>query len=132
MKLTSTCVLLLAAFASSSASGQAPASPLPDGPNRETAQRICSGCHSVQMFLGRGMTREQWGGVVSNMIGRGAKISDQEFDQVVDYLATALPPGKQGGGAATVTKTAPVRKKSLIDEVGANDKQVVDEAPGDR
>ena len=57
----------------------------------------------------------------------GSKDSDQEFDQVVDYLATALPPGKQGGGAATVTKTAPVRKKSLIDEVGANDKQVVDE-----
>jgi cytochrome c oxidase cbb3-type subunit 3 len=127
MKLTSTCVLLLAAFGSLSAFGQAPASPLPDGPNRETAQRICSGCHSVQMFLGRGMTREQWGGVVSNMIGRGAKISDQEFDQVVDYLATALPPGKQGGGGATVTKTAPVHKKSLIDEVGANDKQIVDE-----
>ena len=42
------------------------------------------------------MTREQWGGVVSNMIGRGAKISDEEFDQVVNYLAKALPPGKQG------------------------------------
>ncbi|HXP11972.1 MAG TPA: c-type cytochrome, partial [Acidobacteriaceae bacterium] len=127
MKLTSTCVLLLAGFASMSAFGQAPASPLPDGPNRETAQRICSGCHSVSMFQGRGMTREQWGGVVSNMIGRGAKMSDQEFDQVVEYLATALPPGKQGGGGATPAKTAPVRKKSLIDEVGANDKQVVDE-----
>jgi len=127
MKFTSTCVLLLAGFASLSVFGQAPASPLPDGPNRETAQRICSGCHSVQMFLGRGMTREQWGGVVSNMIGRGAKMSDQEFDQVVDYLATALPPGKQGGAATTAAKTAPVHKKSLIDEVGANDKQVVDE-----
>src|SRR5580700_6108797 len=124
MKLTSTCVLLLAAFASSSASGQAPASPLPDGPNRETAQRICSGCHSVQMFLGRGMSREQWGGVVSNMIGRGAKVSDQEFDQVVAYLAVTLPPDKAGG---TVAKTAPVRRKSLIDEAGANDKQIVDE-----
>jgi mono/diheme cytochrome c family protein len=127
MKFTTGCVLLLAGLASLSALGQAPVSPLPDGPNRETAQRICSGCHSVQMFLGRGMTREQWGGVVSNMIGRGAQMSDQEFDQVVDYLATALPPGKQGGGGATAAKTAPVHKKSLIDEVGANDKQVVDE-----
>jgi mono/diheme cytochrome c family protein len=54
-------------------------------------------------------------------------MSDQEFDQVVDYLATALPPGKQGGGGATTAKTAPVHKKSLFDEVGANDKQVVDE-----
>src|SRR5277367_5622126 len=107
MRFKPTWVLLLAAFAPLFAVGQAPGSfaigqvsgsQLPDGPNRETVQRICSGCHSVQIFLGRGMTREQWGGVVSNMIGRGAKVSDEEFDQVVDYLATALPPGKQAGG----------------------------------
>ena len=53
------------------------------------------------------MTREQWGGVVSNMIGRGAKISDEEFDQVVDYLAKALPPGKQADGNAPVAKGRP-------------------------
>jgi mono/diheme cytochrome c family protein len=75
--------------------------------------------------LGRGMSREQWGSIVSNMIGRGAKGSDEEFAQIVDYLATNLPPGKQtpappGGGKAR-------RPPSLIDEAGANDKQVVDE-----
>src|ERR1700684_1573848 len=122
MRLTRTCVLLLASFVSLTALGQAPV--LPDGPNRETVQRICAGCHSVQMFLGRGMTREQWGGVVSNMIGRGAKVSDQEFDEVVAYLAATLPPDKAGGAVA---KTAPVRRKSLIDQAGANDKQLVDE-----
>ena len=127
MGFTRTCVLLLAGFSTLSGLGQVPVSQLPDGPNRETVQRICSGCHSVQMFTGRGMTREQWGGVVSNMIGRGAQISDEEFDQVVDYLAKALPPGKQADGNAPVAKTAPVHKKSLIDEVGANDKQIVDE-----
>src|SRR6202451_4061119 len=113
MGFTRTCVLVLAGIASLSAFGQAPVSELPDGPNRESAQRICSGCHSVQMFLGRGMTRQQWGGVVSNMIGRGAKISDEEFDQVVAYLAKTLPPGKQGGGDAAVAKAATVHKKSL-------------------
>jgi cytochrome c oxidase cbb3-type subunit 3 len=120
-------VLLLAGFAPLFAFGQTPVSQLPDGPNRETVQRICSTCHAVQMFLGRGMTREQWGGVVSNMIGRGAKISDEEFDQIVDYLAKTLPPGKQAGGGAPVDHAAPVHPKSLIDQVGADDKQVVDE-----
>ena len=128
MRFAHGCALLLAGIASLSAFGQAPVSQLPDGPNRDTTQRICSGCHSVQMFSGRGMTREQWGGVVSNMIGRGAKISDQEFDQIVNYLATALPPGKQNGAAAPAGKAAPVHKRSLIDEVGSNDRQVVDEA----
>ncbi len=126
MKFLHTGALVLAACFSSFALGQAPVSQLPEGPNRETAQRICSSCHSVQMFVGRGMTREQWSGVVSNMIGRGAKISDEEFDQVVEYLAKTLPPGKQGGGAATTAKAVPAHRKSLIDQVGADDKQVVD------
>ena len=127
MRFTRSCVLLLAGFASLSGFGQAPVSQLPDGPNRETAQRICSGCHSVQMFLGRGMTREQWAGVVSNMIGRGAKVSDAEFDEVVDYLGKTLPPAKQGGGGTAVAKAAPVHEQSLIDQAGADDKQIVDE-----
>jgi cytochrome c oxidase cbb3-type subunit 3 len=126
MSFTRNCVLLLAGFAPMFAFGQAPASQLPDGPNREVAQRICSGCHSVQMFVGRGMTPEQWGGVVSNMIGRGAKISDQEFDQIVDYLGKTLPPGKETGASAAVAKAAPMHKKSLIDQAGADDKQIVD------
>lgn len=132
MKFVSGCALLLAGLTALSALGQVPASQLPDGPNRDTAQRICSGCHSVQMFAGRGMTREQWGGVVSNMIGRGAKISDQEYDQIVNYLATALPPGKQNSPGTVAAKAPLAHESSLIDEAGANDKQVVDEAAAAR
>jgi len=117
-------VLLLACLAPWCASGQSPAQ-LPDAPNRETVQRICSACHPAQIVLGRGMTREQWGGIVSNMISRGAKGSDEEFAQVVDYLAQNLPPGKEA--TATVAKTKTVRPRNLIDQAGANDKQVVDE-----
>jgi mono/diheme cytochrome c family protein len=127
MRFIPACVLLLAGFAPLFALGQGPVSQLPDGPNRETVQRICSGCHSVQMLSGRGMTREQWGGVVSNMIGRGAKISDQEFDQIVEYLGKTLPPGTPPAGGAALAPAATVRKKSLIDQAGADDKQVVDE-----
>ena len=113
MRFPRTCALVLAGFASSFALGQAPVSQLPDGPNRETVQRICSSCHSVQMFLGRGMTREQWSGVVSNMIGRGAKISDEEFDQVVEYLGKTLPPGKQGGGGPHSCQGRPGAQKEF-------------------
>ena len=71
------------------------------------------------------MTREQWGGIVSNMISRGAKGSDEEFEEIVDYLAKNLPATKDVGAA--VAKTKPPRARSLIDQAGANDKQVVDE-----
>jgi mono/diheme cytochrome c family protein len=72
------------------------------------------------------MTREQWGSIVSNMISRGAKGSDEEFAQVVDYLAQNLPPTKESPAAPAVKGKA-ARQPNLIDQAGANDKQVVDE-----
>ncbi|QNI38571.1 c-type cytochrome [Edaphobacter sp. 4G125] len=108
--------------------GQAPSSPLPEGAHRETVERACSGCHSVQMFTGRRMNREEWGTTVSNMIGRGAKITDDEFDQIVGYLATAFPPNSQASAGTAPAKQAKApRRPSLIDQVGPNDKQVIDE-----
>jgi len=74
------------------------------------------------------MTRQQWGTTVSNMIGRGAKVTDDEFDQIVGYLATTFPlNGEASAGTATTKQTKTLRKPSLIDQAGSNDKQVIDE-----
>jgi mono/diheme cytochrome c family protein len=73
------------------------------------------------------MSREQWGSLVSNMIGRGAKGSDEEFSKVVDYLATNLPAKEGAEPAAKTSAGKPSRPRNLIDQAGANDKQVVDE-----
>jgi mono/diheme cytochrome c family protein len=75
------------------------------------------------------MTREQWGGIVSNMIGRGAKGSDEDFAAIVDYLAKNLPP------STATTATAPSaakRPRNLIDQAGSNDKHIVDESAAAR
>lgn len=125
MTSTRLSILLLICSTPWCALGQAPGTSLPDAPNRETVQRICSGCHPAQIVLGRGMTREQWGSTVSNMISRGAKGSNEEFAQVVDYLAQNLPPVKPD--STSVTKGKAPRPPGLLDQAGANDKQVVDE-----
>src|ERR1700761_6813593 len=121
MRFLAWSALLLAGFGPVCAQAQAPSSPLPDGPNRATVQRICSGCHAVSMFSGRRMTKEQWGGVVSNMIGRGAKISDEEYDQIVTYLGQTLPPGGQAVTGTNTGKAAPPKPKGLLDQVGPDD-----------
>jgi cytochrome c oxidase cbb3-type subunit 3 len=118
-------VFLLIAFCPLLAEAQSTGAQLPEAPNRETVQRICSACHPAQIVLGRGMTREQWGAIVSNMISRGAKGSDEEFAQVVDYLANNLPPAKAGRAPAGNAKVP--RPRSLIDQAGPNNKQVVDD-----
>ncbi len=102
---------------------------LPDAPGRETVKKICAACHPAELVLGKGMSREQWGGIVSNMISRGAKGTEAEFAEVVDYLAKNLPPHtdaqattrKRGGGGG-----------GLLAQAGPSDKQIVDEQAAER
>src|SRR5689334_12328644 len=96
------------------AQGANGAAQLPDAPGRDTVKRICGACHAAENVLGKGMSREQWGGIVSNMISRGAKGTDAEFAQIVDYLATNLPANRKGDAGAVKRK----RGGSLIDQAG--------------
>ncbi len=65
-------------------------STLPPGPGKETTQRICGACHGAEIVLGRRMTRDGWSQLVVNMIQRGAKGTDDEFADVVDYLTNTV------------------------------------------
>ncbi|HEX7360510.1 MAG TPA: c-type cytochrome [Bryobacteraceae bacterium] len=85
--------------------GLAAAQALPNAPGKDTVERICGACHSPNMVLGHGMTREQWSNTVSQMIARGAKGTPAEFNEVIDYLAKNLAPGQVGNAAANQTRT---------------------------
>lgn len=71
--------------------GFAQKSQLPDGPGKATMQKICSGCHAPEIVLGRRDTKEGWAQVVSSMVDRGANGTDDEFNTIIDYLATNFP-----------------------------------------
>ncbi len=51
-------------------------------------QKICSGCHAPEIVIGRHDTKEGWEQVVSNMVDKGANGTDDEFNTIIDYLAT--------------------------------------------
>jgi cytochrome c oxidase cbb3-type subunit III len=76
---------------------------LPDGPGRDTVNRVCgSTCHGPQIMTAKGYSRNNWAAVVNGMIARGAKADANEFGEIVDYLAKHLPPktGAAGQGGA--------------------------------
>jgi competence protein ComEA len=64
---------------------------LPAGPGRDTLKKVCSMCHSPENVVGLAKTREDWGAVVGQMASTGAQGTDDEFNQIVDYLATYFP-----------------------------------------
>ncbi len=82
--------LLLAAAAMLAAQAE-----LPEGPGRETAKKVCGGCHDFTVITQNRYSKDRWEQVVEGMVSRGAEGTDQELDEVVKYLAEHFGPPQQ-------------------------------------
>ena len=58
----------------------------PDGKGKATFQRICAGCHELDVATSNRFTQTGWAQKVDDMISRGATASDEEVSEVVAYL----------------------------------------------
>jgi competence protein ComEA len=87
------CVLLIGAGVAAS-SGQDPQVPppsgegMPDGAGKDVMVRACGICHEPRRAASVRLTRDGWAAVIEGMMARGAKVSDDEFPIVLDYLTT--------------------------------------------
>jgi competence protein ComEA len=87
-------MLILAASPGSIAGQGAPQQPvlsgegLPDGPGKDVTVKACAPCHEARRAASVRLTREGWAAVIDSMQKRGAKISDEEFPMVLEYLST--------------------------------------------
>jgi competence protein ComEA len=64
----------------------AQAQQLPDGPGKAELLKVCGGCHQPERSASVRLTREGWEGVIADMIQRGAKGTEEEFNAVLEYL----------------------------------------------
>jgi len=101
----------------------------PDAPGKEVVQKLCNTCHGAEVTISKGRTRAQWGEVIASMVTRGAKGTDQEFAQVLDYLAKNFGPD---ASAATQLTSASAPPRRRTPGAGPMDVQVVDVAAADR
>jgi mono/diheme cytochrome c family protein len=92
---------------------------------RETFQRVCGACHSVQTVTSQRRSRAQWQESINSMITRGAKATDEEFSLILDYLAAQYGPSSPGGPGAA---PGGGRGRGAAFSPGPADKQVIDEA----
>jgi competence protein ComEA len=61
---------------------------LPEGPAKQTVQSVCVQCHSLTHITGSRMSRADWEYIVTDMVGRGAPLMEDEIPTVIEYLAT--------------------------------------------
>jgi hypothetical protein len=78
--------------------------PLPDGKGKDETQKICSGCHSTDMFASQRHTREEWSSVIDNMIAKGLEATDDQIETINTYLATYLGPAPKKDSPADTNK----------------------------
>jgi competence protein ComEA len=60
---------------------------LPDGPGKDQLVKICGLCHEPQRAASIRLTRDGWEATIGDMIARGAKGTDEDFQAILDYLA---------------------------------------------
>lgn len=69
-----------------------PSQTLPEGPGKAVVERMCKGCHGLENVIRARRTRDRWTEIVDDMVARGAKGTDSEADEVIEYLATHFGP----------------------------------------
>jgi competence protein ComEA len=92
---------------------------IPDGAGKDAVIKVCGNCHGVEIAVSRRESKEGWNGVVDDMIQRGAQGTDDEFGDIVDYLATNFSKSTPGGKVNVNSATA----KELVSGVGFSDEQ---------
>jgi competence ComEA-like helix-hairpin-helix protein len=68
--------------------GLAAAQPqLPEAPGKKTVEKVCFKCHGPENVLKKRHTKEQWDKILDTMAENGAKATDAEFEEVLNYLS---------------------------------------------
>lgn len=82
---------------------------LPDGPGKDIVIKKCIRCHDVRQTTMRPGTGspDEWEQVVERMMSRGADLSDDEIDLVVQYLSTNYGPNSKSPHPASPAVTEP-------------------------
>lgn len=66
---------------------------LPAGTAHDLTVRVCSACHAPEIVTQQRLSRDGWHELVNTMASRGAQATDEELEQITDYLAAHYPEG---------------------------------------
>jgi hypothetical protein len=65
---------------------------LADGPGEKLVEKACLNCHNAHVIVIKHASADDWAEEVDKMVARGAVLTDDENDQVVEYLSTHYGP----------------------------------------
>jgi competence ComEA-like helix-hairpin-helix protein len=98
-------VTIFFALALGSASAQTTPPPpgpsaMPAGAGKAIVQEKCVVCHALTVVTSKHSSHKEWDQVVNQMVSRGADLTDEEIDTVIEYLSKNYGPLDQTGTPA--------------------------------
>ncbi|HEV8416308.1 MAG TPA: hypothetical protein VGQ49_22135 [Bryobacteraceae bacterium] len=91
-------LILLMGLVAIATAGQPPSPALPEGPGKDLVEAVCTACHTLERVVAKRATKAEWQDKVLEMLQEDPDITQQERDQIVEYLAKNFPPqtGEKG------------------------------------
>jgi hypothetical protein len=68
-----------------------PQTPLPDGAGKQLVELICSKCHTTERIAKKRLTKMEWREEVTEMLQEEPDVTEEEKDQIIDYLVKNFP-----------------------------------------
>lgn len=65
---------------------------IPAGSGKDVTVKYCSDCHSIEQAVSLRQGSEEWRATIQKMAGMGAKIPDESFDAILEYLTKHFGP----------------------------------------
>jgi competence protein ComEA len=76
---------------------------MPNGPGKAITLQTCTKCHSITNVTGQHKDKDGWTATITKMVGYGATGSDDDFQQILDYVSkfygVDAPPADAAGAA---------------------------------
>jgi len=81
------CTLAIASDDAAEPSGVSSApTQFPPGPGQAKVQLTCGPCHAITVVTSARKSEAEWERTLGAMTTRGARISDEDYDVILDYL----------------------------------------------
>jgi competence protein ComEA len=81
--------VLVALFAAAWGADTPPAAP-DLARESQSLKAVCGKCHNLQIVLDTPMSYDAWHDTVQTMVDRGASGTDQQFEEIMDYLLRTM------------------------------------------
>ena len=83
----------------------------------QSLKAVCANCHNLQIVMDTPMSYDDWHETVQKMVDRGASGTDEQFDDIMDYLHRTM--------TTINVNTAPVDELEIVLDVSETTGQAI-------